>query len=136
MIRKFIFRNKLFTFAFFIFIASVLFSSCQKTQSTRTEVALGTFCTISLFENASNKLYDRIFEKINQIENLMSTSISNSEISKINHLKVDQIYETMNYLNVIINDKANDERWFVIHTDTIPLLMLIVQGMEFFRAGK
>lgn len=84
MIRKFIFRNKLFTFAFFIFIASVLFSSCQKTQSTRTEVALGTFCTISLFENASDKLYDRIFEKVNQIENLMSTSIPNSEISKIN----------------------------------------------------
>ena len=84
MIRKFIFRNKLFTFAFFIFIASVLFSSCQKTQSTRTEVALGTFCTISLFENASDKLYDRIFEKINQIEKLMSTSIPNSEISKIN----------------------------------------------------
>ena len=84
MIRKFIFRNKLFTFAFFIFIASVLFSSCQKTQSSRTEVALGTFCTISLFENASDKLYDRIFEKINQIENLMSASIPNSEISKIN----------------------------------------------------
>ena len=65
-------------------MANVLFSSCQKTQSSRTEVALGTVCTISLFENASDKLYDRIFEKINQIENLMSTSIPNSEISKIN----------------------------------------------------
>ena len=66
MIRKFIFRNKLFIFAFFIFMANVLFSSCQKTQSSRTEVALGTVCTISLFENASDKLYDRIFEKIKQ----------------------------------------------------------------------
>ena len=84
MIRKFIFRNKIFTFAFFIFLASVLFSSCQKTQSSRTEVAMGTVCTVSLFENASDKLYDRIFEKIKQIENLMSTSIPNSEISKIN----------------------------------------------------
>ncbi len=65
-------------------MANVLFSSCQKTQSSRTEVALGTVCTISLFENASDKLYDRIFEKINQIEKLMSTSIPNSEISKIN----------------------------------------------------
>ena len=51
----------------------------------------------------------------------------------MNHLKVDQIYETMNYLNVIISDKANDERWFVIHTDTIPLLMLLVQGMDFLE---
>ena len=55
------------------------------------------------------------------------------EISKMNHLKVDQIYETMNYLNVIISDKANDERWFVIHTDTIPLLMVLVQGMDFLE---
>ena len=84
MIHKFLFRNKLFTFAFFIFLTSILFSSCQKEKSSRTEVALGTVCTISLFENASDKLYDRIFEKINQIENLMSTSIPNSEISKIN----------------------------------------------------
>lgn len=65
-------------------MANVLFSSCQKTQSSRTEVAMGTVCTVSLFENASDKLYDRIFEKIKQIENLMSTSIPNSEISKIN----------------------------------------------------
>lgn len=84
MIRKFIFRNKLFIFAFFILMATLNFRSCQKTQSSRTEVALGTVCTISLFENASDKLYDRIFEKIKQIENLMSTSIPNSEISKIN----------------------------------------------------
>lgn len=39
----------------------------------------------------------------------------------------------MNYLNVIISDKVNDERWFVIHTDTIPLLMLLVQGMVFLE---
>ena len=84
MIRKFIFRNKLFIFAFFIFMANVLFSSCQKTQSSRTEVALGTVCTVSIFEKTSSTIYDRIFEKINQIENLMNTSIPNSEISKIN----------------------------------------------------
>ena len=65
-------------------MANVLFSSCQKTQNSRTEVALGTVCTVSIFEKTSSTIYDRIFEKINQIENLMSTSIPNSEISKIN----------------------------------------------------
>lgn len=65
-------------------MANVLFSSCQKTQSSRTEVALGTVCTVSIFEKTSSTIYDRIFEKINQIENLMNTSIPNSEISKIN----------------------------------------------------
>ena len=65
-------------------MANVLFSSCHKTQSSRTEVALGTVCTVSIFEKTSSTIYDRIFEKIKQIENLMSTSIPNSEISKIN----------------------------------------------------
>ena len=51
-------------------------------------------------------------------------------------LTIDQVYEAMNCLDVIINDKSTGERWFVTHIDTIPLLMLIVQGMEFFRAGK
>ena len=84
MIHKFLFRNKLFTFAFFIFLASILFLSCQKEKSSRTEVALGTVCTVSIFEKTSPNIYDRIFEKINQIENLMSTSLPDSEISKIN----------------------------------------------------
>ena len=84
MIRKFIFRNKLFIFAFFIFMANVLFSSCQKTQSSRTEVAMGTVCTVSLFEDSSNKLYDRIFTELHSLENLMSNTIPNSEISRIN----------------------------------------------------
>ena len=74
----------MFTFAFFIFLASILFLSCQKEKSSRTEVALGTVCTVSIFEKTSPSIYDRIFEKINQIENLMSTSLPDSEISKIN----------------------------------------------------
>ena len=84
MIHKFLFRNKLFTFAFFIFLASILLLSCQKEKSSRTEVALGTVCTVSIFEKTSPSIYDRIFEKINQIEKLMSASLPNSEISKIN----------------------------------------------------
>ena len=84
MIRKFIFRNKLFIFAFFIFMANVLFSSCQKTQSSRTEVALGTVCTVSLFEDSSNKLYDKIFTELHRLENLMSNTIPTSDISRIN----------------------------------------------------
>lgn len=65
-------------------MANVLFSSCQKTQSSRTEVALGTVCTVSLFEDSSNKLYDKIFTELHRLENLMSNTISTSEISRIN----------------------------------------------------
>ena len=67
---------------------------------------------------------------------MKNNGLTFKELSKINHLTVDQVYEAMNNLDVIINDKVNDERWFVTHIDTIPLLMLIVQGMDFFRGGK
>ena len=65
-------------------MANVLFSSCQKTQSSRTEVALGTVCTVSIFENASDKLYDKIFTELHRLENLMSNIIPTSDISRIN----------------------------------------------------
>lgn len=84
MIRKFLFKNKFFTFAFFIFLATFLFSSCQKKQTSRTEVAMGTFCTVSLFEDSSNKLYDKIFAELRRLENLMSNTIPTSDISRIN----------------------------------------------------
>ena len=77
---------------------------------------------VAFFENNNNGIRDN--------------GLTVDELSKMTHLTVDQVYEAMNNLDVIINDKANDERWFVTHIDTIPLLMLIVQGMDFFRPGK
>ncbi len=65
-------------------MANVLFSSCQKQQTSRTEVAMGTVCTVSLFEDSSNKLYDKIFTELHRLENLMSNTIPTSEISRIN----------------------------------------------------
>ena len=77
---------------------------------------------VAFFENNNNGMKDN--------------GLTVDELAKMTHLTVNQVYEAMNYLDVIINDKAYDERWFVTHVDTIPLLMLIVQGMEFFRPGK
>lgn len=59
-----------------------------------------------------------------------------NELSSITHLTTEQVYEAMNHLDVKINDSSHEERWFIMHTDTIPLLMLLVQGMNFFSSGK
>lgn len=72
----------------------------------------------------------------NNNSGIRDNGLTVDERAKMTHLTVDQIYEAMNYLDVIINDRANAERGIVTHIDTIPLLMLIVQGMEFFRPGK
>jgi len=39
----------------------------------------------------------------------------------------------MNHLDIKLNDYSEEERWFIMYTDTIPLLMLLTQGKKFFR---
>ena len=56
-----------------------------------------------------------------------------SEIASTTNLTSEEVYEVMNHLDIKLNDYSEEERWFIMHTDTIPLLMLLTQGKEFFR---
>lgn len=58
------------------------------------------------------------------------------EIVSMTHLTTEQVYEAMNHLDIIIDENSNEERWLITHTDTIPLLMLLEQGMKLFNNGK
>ncbi len=49
-----------------------------------TRIALGTVCTISLYEKGTQDLYDELFLRLNEIEQLMSPNIIDSELSKAN----------------------------------------------------
>ncbi len=60
------------------------FVSCTQAEPSKTEFALGTICTVTLFDEATDIIYDDIFNKIREIENLMSVNISASDISRIN----------------------------------------------------
>jgi len=51
---------------------------------SRTEFALSTVCTITLFDQASHEVYDDIFRRIREIESRMSLFLPNSDISRIN----------------------------------------------------
>ena len=88
--------------------------------------SLSSLCNINVL-----KVLVAFFENNNN--GLKNNGLTVDELSEITHLTIEQVYEAMNNLDVIINEKSNDEKWFVTHIDTIPLLMLIVQGMEFFR---
>ena len=46
--------------------------------------ALGTVCSIRLFDDGKQALYDELFLRLDQIEQEMSSTIETSEISKIN----------------------------------------------------
>ncbi|MGP1587258.1 MAG: FAD:protein FMN transferase [Treponemataceae bacterium] len=81
------FQNKVAKrFAFFAvcFFVFMLFSCNSKIEQKKTCMALGTVCSISLFEAGTTELYDILFERIDQIEQEMSTSIESSEISRLN----------------------------------------------------
>ena len=62
----------------------ILLISCSQTEPSRAEFALGTVCSVNLYEHGSKNLYDEIFNKLREIENLMSVNISSSDISRIN----------------------------------------------------
>jgi len=67
-------------FLFFILIIS----SCARTESSRAEFALGTVCQITLFDRANERVYQNVFARIREIENLMSVNIPGSDVSRVN----------------------------------------------------
>lgn len=69
---------------------------------------------VAFFES-SNNCYNGNFHK----------GISVNELSKITLLSTDEVYEAMNHLDVKLDEESSDERWFIKHNDTIPLLMLL-----------
>jgi len=71
------------TASLYILIIFILLS-CSKTDSSRAELALGTVCSVTLFEEGKTSVYEEIFTRINTIEILMSVNIPSSDISRIN----------------------------------------------------
>jgi thiamine biosynthesis lipoprotein len=57
--------------------------SCSQ-PSSRTEFALGTVCTVTLFEKVQDSVFNDIFNRIREIENFMSVNIPASDVSRIN----------------------------------------------------
>ena len=62
---------------------SVLFVSCRR-ETSRAEFVMGTVCSVTLFEQANSRVYQEIFGRIREIENLTSVNIPSSDISRVN----------------------------------------------------
>ena len=58
--------------------------SADKAEPFRAEFALNTLCLIRLYDQASNEVYDAIFDRIREIESRMSVFLPDSDISRIN----------------------------------------------------
>ncbi|MCL2180821.1 MAG: FAD:protein FMN transferase [Treponema sp.] len=71
-------------FAANVFLYILILTSCGNVESSRSEFALGTVCTITLFEHGKSRVYDDIFNRIREIENIMSVNIPASDINSVN----------------------------------------------------
>jgi len=69
---------------FVISFNSFLFFSCVRAEPARMEFILGTICSVNLYGLGSESVYNEIFGRLREIENLMSVNIPSSEISRIN----------------------------------------------------
>lgn len=65
-----------------------LLAGCADPKPTepqsKTNFFLGTVVTITLYDNASEEVFEQVFERIRDIENKMSINIEQSEVMKIN----------------------------------------------------
>jgi len=79
-------KTRFFKGAVIILLAAVLACGCTgKPKSIRqTELALGTVCSISLFDSGEQALLPASFSLISELENKISKNISDSEISALN----------------------------------------------------
>ena len=72
-------------------LAALAFSACAKAPPppARMEFALGTVCSVNLFEYGEHKLYSRIFQRLREIDQTMSArtgivNIGDSSLMEIN----------------------------------------------------
>jgi thiamine biosynthesis lipoprotein len=69
--------------AYTLFII-LIFVSCRRTESSRAEFVMGTFCSVMFFEQVDSRVYQDIFNRIREIEYLMSANISGTDIDRVN----------------------------------------------------
>jgi thiamine biosynthesis lipoprotein len=65
----------------------ILLSGCQKKAETpvsKTEVILGTVCTIKIYDHISDTAFEQVFAKLRELEDKMSANKDESEVIDIN----------------------------------------------------
>ena len=65
-----------------VFLGLALFS-CRQRKAVTTQL-LGTFCTVNLYEDGSDRLYQLIFDRLTEIDNEFNLNNPDSELNRIN----------------------------------------------------
>jgi thiamine biosynthesis lipoprotein len=71
-------------FSHIVSFAIILAACSPKAEPYRVEFALNTVCTIMLYDQARAEVYEDIFNRISEIESLMSAFLPGSDLVRIN----------------------------------------------------
>lgn len=87
MIKKTIHVKQLFFCILIVLLSSIVYSGCAKAKHpvSKTGIYFDTIITITLYENNSSELIDNCFELAQKYENLLSKTVTNSDVYKINN---------------------------------------------------
>lgn len=69
---------------FAVTILSMLTISCAKIKPVQTEYVMGTFCSVNLFEKETPALHKEIFDRLRNLEDILSANKENTNIFHIN----------------------------------------------------
>ena len=59
---------------------------CKKPLPARSELVMGTLCTVNCYNQGTDELYREIFARLREIEQLMSASLPGNELDTLNQL--------------------------------------------------
>ncbi|HCC36673.1 MAG TPA: hypothetical protein DEQ14_03125, partial [Treponema sp.] len=71
-------------------ICFLIFSACAKPPPEQREFALGTLCSVNLYEYGTRQLYSRIFARIREIERTMSARQGTLQIEPTDLMKINE----------------------------------------------
>ncbi len=77
------------------------------------------------------KVLNTMFEHSN--ETFIHDGITIKAIMEKTNLTEDEVYKAMNNLDVKLNSDTKEEKWFLTHVDTLPLLVLLNTVHNFFK---
>lgn len=103
--------KKLWSIAIIFSFLTVIFTGCSSNNSlnnsnedqplSRTEFMMDTILTLKIYDKKDEKILDEAFDRLKEIENRMSISIEDSDISLINEnagIKPVQVHEDVYYV--------------------------------------
>lgn len=82
------YKNKVILILISILLVSVFLGGCKKEEDkeplSKTDFMMDTVMTIKLYDEKNEEILDKAFQRIKEIEGKMSTTIEDSDVSKIN----------------------------------------------------